>query len=116
MAGILFPETFVNINISFDPVRLIGNACIAFLGGLAGNFLAAVIVAALTPSLDGGSLYAFAGLLMLAGSMFFFKAIVAVVVAAVATAVTSTARSATLWSLGAGLAVSFAFSLIMGLV
>lgn len=105
----------MNINVSFDPVRLLGNACLALLGGLAGNFLAAVIVAALTPSLDGGSLYAFAGLLMLAGSMLFVKAIVAVVVAAVATAVTSTARSATLFSLGAGAVIGFAFSLIMGL-
>jgi xanthosine utilization system XapX-like protein len=33
----------------------------------------------------------------------------------VATAVTSTARSATLFSLGAGAAIGFAFSLIMGL-
>lgn len=105
----------MNINLSFDPVRLLGNTCLAFLGGLAGNFLAAVIVAALTPSLDGGSLYAFAGLLMLAGSMFFVKAVVAVVVAVIATAVTSTARSATLGSLGAGAAISFAFSLITGL-
>jgi len=105
----------MNINISFDPIRLLGNACLAFLAGFAGNFVAAVIVAMVTPSLDGQSLYAFAGLLMMAGSMFLIKAVVALVVAALSTALTKTPRAATLSCLGAGFAISFLFSLLMGI-
>lgn len=105
----------MNINSSFDPIRLLGNACLAFFSGLAGNFLAAVIVATVTPSLDGQSLYAFAGLLMMAGSMLIVKAIVAFVIAVAATAFASKPRSATLICLGAGAAISFVFTLLMGL-
>lgn len=104
----------MNINVSFDPVRLLGNATLAFIGGFVGNLLAAIIVAANTPSLDGGSLYAFAGLLMLATSMFFVKAIVAAVIAVAATALASTPRKATIWSLCAGAAAGLLFTLLAG--
>lgn len=105
----------MNINVSFDPVRLLGNATLAFIGGFVGNLLAAIIVAASTPSLDGGSLYAFAGLLMLATSMFFVKAIVAAVIAVAATALASTKRRATLWALGAGAALGFLYTMLVGI-
>jgi len=105
----------MNINVSFDPVRLLGNATLAFIGGFVGNLLAAIIVAAVTPSLDGGSFYAFAGLLMLATSMFFVKVVVAVVIAIAATAIASTPRKATLGALSTGAALGLVFSLIAGI-
>lgn len=104
----------MNINVSFDPVRLIGNAALGMLACFLGNFIAAVAVALMTPSLDGQSLYAFAGLLMLAGSMVVVKVIVAFIIAAVAMATTSTARAATLWTLGTSAVLGLVFTLIMG--
>ncbi len=105
----------MNINISFDPIRVLGNSVVAFVGGLIGNFVAALIVALVTPSLDGGSLYAFAGLLMLAFSMLFVKVLIAVVVAAIAMATTSTPKAAALRAFWVTGVVGFIFSLVVGL-
>lgn len=105
----------MNINISFDPIRLLGNAVVAFIGGFVGNLIAAIIVAATTPSLDGGSLYAFAGLLMLASSMFIVKVIVAIIVAAIAMAKASTPGKAALWSFAATAVIGFLFSMVVGI-
>ena len=105
----------MNINISFDPIRLLGNAVVAFVGGLLGNFVAAIIVAAVTPSLDGGSLYAFAGLLMLAFSMLFIKVVIAVIVAAIAMATTSTPKAAAFRAFWVTGVIGLLFSLVVGL-
>ncbi len=101
--------------VSFDPIRLLGNAVVALVGGFVGNFVAAIIMAAITPSLDGGSLYAFAGLLMLAFSMIIVKVVIAVVIAAIATATATSPGAATFCCFWVTAVIGFLFSMVVGL-
>lgn len=105
----------MNINISFNPIRLLGNSVVALLGGFVGNFVAAVIMALITPTVDGGNLYAFAGLVMLAFSMIIVKVIVALVIAGIAMATTSTPGAAAYRAFWVTAVVGFLFSLVVGL-
>jgi len=105
----------MNINISFDPIRLLGNAVVALVGGFVGNFVAAIIMALITPALDGGSFYAFAGLVMLAFSMIIVKVVVALVIAGIAMATTSTPGAAAYRAFWVKAVVGFLFSLATGL-
>jgi hypothetical protein len=105
----------MNINISFDPIRLLGNSVVALIGGFLGNLIAAIIVALMTPSLDGGRLYAFAGLLMLAGSMLIVKMLIAVGVAAVTTWKSATPGAATFRAFWVTGVIGFLFSMALGL-
>lgn len=104
----------MKIEVSFDPVRFLGNVFITFIAICFGNVVAALIVAAITPSLDGGSLYAFAGLVMLAFSMVFVKIAAACVITIVSAMATSTPRATTLWAASAGAAAGFLFTLVVG--
>ncbi len=105
----------MNINISFDPIRLLGNSVVALVGGFIGNVVAAIIVALMTPSVDGGSLYAFAGLLMLASSMLIVKVLIAVVVAAITTWKSATPGAATFRAFWVTGVIGFLFSMVVGL-
>jgi hypothetical protein len=88
---------------------------LGLLAGYVGNVLASIIVAIRTPSLDGQSLYTFAGLMMLSGNMLPLKLFISGIVTGICISHYATigeATSATLWGTAA---IGFVFSLLVGL-